>query len=69
MVMANYHYTTGTIRADLAPKSRPAQVHSGPEGGSVVLHLTLAEAVRLRDQLKRAIHWAERSKQSSIRPG
>jgi hypothetical protein len=64
MIVANYNYSTGTIRADLAPQARPAQVLAGPEGRAVVLHLTPAEAVRLMDQLRRAVHWSERTRRT-----
>lgn len=67
MTRASYDPTTGTILADLAPKACPAQVHSGPEGRSVVLHLTPIEAAHLRDQLVQAICRAELAKKP--RPG
>jgi hypothetical protein len=61
MIAANYQYSTGKIRADLTLESRPAQVLSGPEGRAVVLYLTPSEATRLMDQLRRAVHWSERT--------
>jgi hypothetical protein len=61
MTKASYEPSTGTIRADLAPESRPAVVHSGHEGSSVVLHLTQAEAVQLMNQLGWAIRRAEQA--------
>jgi hypothetical protein len=62
MTRADYDPSTGTIRADLATDARPA-VHAGPEGRSVVLHLTHTEAVHLKDQLVQAIRRAERATQ------
>ena len=60
MIRANYDPSTSTIRADLATVARPV-VHAGPEGRSVVLHLSHTEALHLRDELLQAIHRAERS--------
>jgi hypothetical protein len=61
MTRASYDPATDTIRADLAPDARPAVVHAGHEGSSVVLHLTHAEAVQLMNQLGWAIRRAERA--------
>jgi hypothetical protein len=68
MTRACYEPTTGTIRADLAPDIRPAVIHAGHEGRSVVLHLTHAEALLLRDQLVQAIRRAERAEQGHSGP-
>jgi hypothetical protein len=68
MLTANYNYSTGKIRAALAPEAQPAEVHAGPEGRLIVLHLTLAESVHLLDQLRRAVHWAERSRRPKVWP-
>jgi hypothetical protein len=68
MTRASYEPSTGTIRADLAPDARPAVVHAGHEGRSVVLHLTHAEAVHLRDQLVQAIRRAERAERGHSGP-
>jgi len=68
MTRASYDPTTGTILADLAPDACPAQVHAGPEGRSIVLHLTPTEAVHLRDQLVQAIRLAERGNQGRSGP-
>jgi hypothetical protein len=68
MIRAYYHYSTGTIRADLRPDARPAILHAGPEGRSVVLHLTHREAVHLMDQLRHAVHWAEQTTRSRVFP-
>jgi hypothetical protein len=68
MITANYNYTNGTIRADLTTHTRPTQILSGPEGRSVVLHLTHSEAIHLVDQLRRAIHWAERTRRGRVGP-
>jgi len=62
MTRANYDPSTGTIRADLAHDASRAQIHAGPEGWSVELHLTHTEAVHLKDQLMQAIRRAELSK-------
>jgi len=67
MTRASYDPATGTILADLEPDSSHAQVHAGPEGHSVVLHLSPTEAAHLRDQLVQAIRRAELAKH--VRPG
>jgi hypothetical protein len=62
MTRACYDPSTDTIRTDLAPDACPAQVHAGPEGRSVVLHLSRTEATHLMNQLVEAIRRSERVK-------